>query len=306
MDIIQVTTKAELKQFIHFPYSFYKNDPLWVPPLLVELKGQFNKKKNPLLDHCEYALFLLECNHQVIGRIAAFIDHLAVDFWKEPIGLFGYYECIDDRDASELLLNTALNWLKQHGMKSMRGPWSFVSQEWGLVIDGFSPSPVIMAPYNPPYYINHFENFGLAKAKDLLCYYISGREGYVVPSRILDLTNDVAKRFEVTVRRVDMKNYDKEVQTIIELSNNSLIGNWGYSPLTKAEAEAVARDLKSIIQTKGVLFAEDKYGKAIGFVIAIPDINIILKNMKGRLFPFGWLKLLWGLPRLTNFRLFGL
>jgi GNAT superfamily N-acetyltransferase len=306
MEIRIVENKADLLKFINFPYEFYRADPLWVPPLRKEMQGQFDPARNPLLDHCDYALFLLEEKGDLIGRIAAFIDHLAVDFWEEPIGLFGYYECVPDQKASQKLLESAAQWLRDRGMTIMRGPWTFVSQEWGLVVEGFTPAPTIMAPHNPPYYADHLGKFGFEKIKDLLCYYISGNEGYQIPERILNLTDRVAKRYGVRVRQIDLTCYDEEVEIILELSNISIIDNWGYSPVTEAEAQAVARDLKQIVQAKGVMIAEDAEGRPIGFAIALPNINMLLKGLNGRLLPFGWLKLLLGLPRLTNFRMFAL
>jgi GNAT superfamily N-acetyltransferase len=306
MEIREVQTRVALKHFYEFPYRFYRDDPLWVPPLRSEARGQFDPKHNPFLDHCDYALFLLERDSQVIGRIAAFIDTLAVAFWGEPIGLFGYYECVSDSKASKLLLEAAADWLRRKGMSTMRGPWSFVSQEWGLVVEGFDHPPVIMAPHNPVYYDGQMTAFGLEKVKDLLCYYISAREGYEIPERILTLTDRVAERYSVTIRQLDMRQYDQEVQVIMELSNISILDNWGYSPVTEAEAQAVARDLKQIVQPEGVLFAEDAQGRAIGFAIALPDMNVLLKDMNGRLLPFGWLRLLRGLPRLSNYRMFAL
>jgi len=306
MKIHPVGDKKDLARFINFPYQFYRDDPNWVPPLRFDLKGQFNPAKNPLLDHCDTQLFLLLAEGEIIGRVAAFIDHLAVDFWEEKIGLFGYYECIPDPEASQALLGAAADWLKERGMESMRGPWTFVSEEWGLVVEGFSPPPCIMSPYNPPYYDGHFGSFGLTKIKDLLCYYISGKEGYQIPDRILSLTDRVAERYGVKVRPVDMSRYDQEVQIILDLSNSSIIDNWGYSPVTEAEADAMARDLKQVIQPKGVLFAEDAAGRPIGFAIALPDINQLIKNLNGRMLPLGWLKLLWGIPRLKSYRMFAL
>lgn len=306
MKIQTVETKNDLKRFINYPYRFYKDDPNWIPPLRIETREQFHPQTNPLLDHCDYRLFLLINDNDVIGRIAAFIDHLAADFWGEKIGLFGYYECIPSETASRMLLDAAADWLREHDMDSMRGPWTFVSQEWGLVVEGFTPPPVIMAPYNPPYYADHLSAFGLEKVKDLLCYYISGQEGYKIPDRILSLTDRVAKRYGVTVRPVDMKRYDEEVQVFLELSNLSIIDNWGYSPVTEAEAEKMAKDLKMVIQPKGVVFAEDSDGRAIGFAIALPDINTLLKGLNGHLLPFGWLKLLLGIPRLKSYRMFAL
>jgi hypothetical protein len=152
MHIRPVQTRKDLTAFINLPYQLYRHDPVWVPPLRDEQRGQFDPKRNPLLDHCEWQLFLLEDNGKLIGRIAAFIDLLAVDFWKERIGLFGYYECAPDPAAALALLEAARDWLRARNCTSMRGPWTFVSQEWGLVVEGFTPSPVVMAPYNPPYY----------------------------------------------------------------------------------------------------------------------------------------------------------
>jgi len=306
MNIRTVRTGSDLKAFIGLPYQLYRDDPVWVPPLRSEAAGQFNPRLNPTLSHCEASLFLLEEGRSVIGRVAAFVDRLAVDFWNEPVGLFGYYECVPDAAASGMLLETADRWLGERGMKFMRGPWTFVSQEWGLVIEGFAPPPVIMAPYNPPFYIDHMTAFGLRKIKDLLCYSISASEGYRIPERILELTDGVARRTGVTVRPVDMKHYERDVQTVMDLSNQSLIDNWGYAPVTQDEVKAVARDLKQIIQPKGVLFAEDREGRPVGFAIAIPDVNTLLAGLNGRLLPFGWLKLLLGLPRLRRYRMFAL
>ncbi len=306
MNITQVETRKDLNTFIDLPYRLYKHDPVWVPPLRDEQQGQFDHVRNPLLDHCEYALFLLWQAGSPIGRVAAFIDKLAVEAWGEPIGLFGYYECPNDAAASKLLLDTAREWLTGHGMHSMRGPWSFVSQEWGAVVEGYTPSPIVMAPYNPVYYNDQFTAYGLAKAKDLLVYIVDVRQGYQVPERILTLTDRVAQRYKVHVRQLNMNDFDHEVETIIALSNQSLVNNWGYSPVTEAEVRAMAHDLKPIIHPKAVLFAEDEHGKPIGFAIAIPDVNQILKGLNGSLLPFGWVKMLWQLPRLKQYRMFAL
>ena len=277
-----------------------------MPPLRDEQQGQFDVKRNPLLEHCTYQLFLLEDKGNAIGRIAAFMDMLALDFWKQPIGLFGYFECIQNPQAARLLLETACAWLKERGMKSMRGPWTFVSQEWGMVVEGFTPSPIVMAPYNPAFYNEYLMDFGLQKVKDLLCWYVSAQEGYHIPPRILELTDTVAKRYGIHVRPVDMHRYEDEVKLIVELSNSSIIDNWGYSPVTEAEVQATARDLKPVVQPKAVLFAEDAKGRPVGFAIAIPDVNSLLKGLNGSLLPFGWFKLLTGIPRLKRYRMFAL
>lgn len=306
MHIAAVNSKQDLKQFIELPYRLYRIDPLWVAPLKNEVCAQFNPRKNPTLQHCDYQLFLLKEGQQVLGRMAAFIDHLAIDYWRKEIGLFGYYECPPDENAARQLLDAARIWLQARQMKKMRGPWSFVSQEWGSVVEGFSPSPVIMSPYNPDYYNQQYDQYGLEKIRDLLVYVIDARDGYQIPQRILHLTDKVAHRYGVRVRHLDMRNYEEEVQTVIDLSNRSLADNWGYAPVTDAEAQALARDLKPILHANAVVFAENAEGQQIGFAIAIPDVNVLLKKMNGRLFPCGFLRLLVGLPKLRQYRMFAL
>ncbi|MBN2676809.1 MAG: GNAT family N-acetyltransferase [Anaerolineaceae bacterium] len=306
MQIQPVVSRSDLKEFIELPYRHYRTDPLWVPPLKSEQKDQYDVRQNPMLEHCEYALFLVKDGGEVIGRVSAFIDRLALKHWQQPIGLFGSYECVQDAGASHLLLETAQDWLKKHGLKVMRGPWSFASQEWGLVQDGFSPAPVILAPYNPPWYNDQFLSFGLQKAKDLLVYYIDAREGYEIDDRYLTLTELVKKRYHIHTRPVDMKNIERDVVTIVELANQSLSNNWGFYPVTENEGRAMARDLKQIVNPKAIVIAEDENNRPIGFGMSLPDINILLKSMHGSLLPFGWLKMLIGLPKLKQYRMWAL
>lgn len=306
MEITQVTTHKDLNQFINFPYQHYKNDPVWVPPLRSEMAAQFNPKQNPFLDHCVYASFLLWEDNKVIGRIAAFYDLLANQFWGEKIGLFGYFECVKNEQAAGMLMRQAKTWLLEQGMEKMRGPWTFVTQEWGSVVEGYEPSPVVMSPYNPPNYNHYYETAGLKKIKDLVVYQIDATSGYKIPDRILSLTDRVAKRYQITTRCLNLKNLEHDAEIIITLSNQTLIKNWGYSPVTEDEVHATVNDLKKIIQPKGVIFAEDQFGRPVGFAIAIPDINQLLKGLNGRLLPFGWIKLLLGIPRLSHYRMFAL
>jgi ribosomal protein S18 acetylase RimI-like enzyme len=306
MQINQVTSPADLNKFIELPYHLYRDDPLWIPPLKSEQRGQFNRRKNPMLDHCEYALFLLMDGGQIIGRVSAFLDQLALDHWKQPIGLFGSYECINNPKAAAMLLGAAQDWLKNRGMKAMRGPWSFASQEWGLVCEGYEPAPVILAPYNPPWYNQQMTACGLRKVKDLLVYYIDAREGYQIDERYLTLTELVKKKYHIRTRPVDMKNLERDVVTIVDLANQSISDNWGFYPVTEAEGRAMAHDLKQIVNPKAIVIAEDENGRPIGFGMSLPDINILLKDMHGSLLPFGWLKLLTGLPKLTQYRMWAL
>ena len=306
MQIRSVRNKKDLAEFIELPYRLYRQDPVWVPPLRSDQWNQFDSKRNPMLNHCEYVLFLLQDGPRIVGRISAFVDRLAVDWWKEKVGLFGSFECIADDSAAQMLLSSAQEWLIVRGMKTMRGPWSFASQEWGLVVEGFTPSPVVMAPYNPPQYNDYLIHFGLEKVKDLMVYYVDSEEGYQIPERYLRLTNQVQEKLKVTVRSVDMRNLEKEVATFVRLANRSIANNWGFYPVTDEEGKSIARDMKPVVDPKLLLFAEDARGEAIGFAMALPDVNTLLKGLNGRLFPFGWLKLLIGLPRIRQYRMWAL
>jgi len=306
MNIIEVNDKAGLQKFVQLPYRLYRDDPLWVAPLRSEQWSQFDVARNPMLEHCSYCLLLAVDGPRVLGRISAFTDRLALAHWQQPIGLFGSFECIQDPSVAHALLGAAHDWLRNRGMQTMRGPWSFASQEWGLVVEGVSPSPVILAPYNPPWYNDHFLSFGMEKAKDLIVYLADENQGYHIPQRILKLTDRIRERYGVRVRQVDMNNLEQEVTVMVQLANQTICDNWGFYPVTEAEGKAMARDLKQIVKPAGLLIAEDPDGRPVGFAMALPDINLLIKGLNGRLLPFGWLKLLLGLPRLDQYRLWAL
>ncbi len=306
MEIITVQTPKELKAFIEFPYQLYKNDPVWVAPLRSEQAAQFVPEKNPMLAHCTYTLFLAKESQRVVGRISAFIDHLAIEHWQQPIGLFGSFECIEDEKVGLALLQAAADWLVSQGMRSMRGPWSFASQEWGLVVDGFRPDPVILAPYNPPYYNDYLLKFGLQKVKDLKVYVLDATQGYQIPERYLTLTDVIQRRYGIKVRSVDMKHIEDDVVTITQLANTSISDNWGFYPVTDAEARAMARDLKDVINPKAALIAEDRDGKPIGFALTLPDINLMLKGLNGRMSPRLIFRMLFMLRHVHQYRMWAL
>ena len=305
--ITPVQNSRGLQLFIDLPYQLYRDDPNWVAPLRSEQKAQYDPAKNPMLKHCEYTLFLAVRAGRVIGRISAFIDHLALEHWQQPIGLFGSFECINDPAVAHALLNAARDWLRTKGMTTMRGPWSFASQEWGLVVEGFEPPPVILAPYNPPWYNELLTSFGMVKANDLLVYVIDAREHYTVPERILTLTDKVRQRYRVRIRPVNMQRLEEDVLTITRLANESISDNWGFYPVTDEEARAMARDMRQIVHPRAILIAEEEEsGRPIGFAMSLPDVNQVLKGLNGRLLPLGIFKMLFKLPRLKQYRMWAL
>lgn len=271
----------------------------------MEQKKLFLPKTNSVLRDADYRFFLLRENGKILGRIAAWINPIANAYWKEDIGFFGYYECINDMAAAGMLLEAAEQWLKERGIHRMRGQWNFETQDMGFIYEGFDLPPVILSSYNYPYYNEHMRHFGFKKIKDLLVFNADVEGGYQVPRRFIRLTDRIAQRFKVSVRQLDMKRLVEEALLIVRLTNASLRNNWGFYPVDESEAEQLAKDLKSIIQPEGILFAEVE-GRAIGYIIALPDVNHLLRGLNGHLFPLGAVRLLRGIKRLNRYRIWAL
>ena len=305
MNIYAVKTKGDLKRFINFPYYFHRNTTNWIPPLRLDHKNVFNPKKNSGLNHCEYQPFLLYRNNEIIGRIVVYVNHVANKYWNEKIGFFGHYECIKDQRATSLLLETAEKWLLDRGIEIMRGQWNFISQDIGFIYEGFDIPPIILSSYNPTYYNDQMVEYGMQKVRDLLVYSCDMTKGYKIPDRFLTFTDRIAERYRVTVRAINMKNLIEDARIIVRLTNESIADNWGFYPVDEIEANQIAADLKMIVHPEVVLIAEVD-GEPIGFIIALPDINHILKDMNGRLFPFGIFKLLRGIKKIKRYRIWAL
>jgi len=303
--IKRVTTKSDLKKFIEFPYRFYRCNPAWIPPLKIEQEKIFNPKKNSLLQHCDYQLFLLYETDKIAGRIAVYVNHAANKYWQAKIGFFGHYECIPDPGAAGMLLNTAENWLKEQGMQVMRGQWNLVSQDIGFIYEGFDLPTTVLSSYNPPYYNDHMVQYGMKKARDLMVYNADLGKGYKLPSRFFSFTDKIARRYGVKIRTINMKRLVEDARIIVRLTNESLKDNWGYYPVEETEAENIAADLKMIIHPEMVFIAEVD-GKPVGYLLSIPDVNDILKHMKGRLFPLGIFKLLRGIKKINRYRIWAM
>ena len=305
MKIQAIATRPDLKRFIDFPYQLHRHTPHWIPPLKFDQKNIFNPKKNSVLQHCDYQFFLLFDDENLIGRIAVYVNHVANAYWQEKIGFFGHYECIDDQNAASLLLGTAEQWLRQRGMETMRGQWNFVSQDIGFICAGFDIPPIVLSTYNPPYYNDQVIAFGMKKARDLLVYSCDTGKGYRIPDRFLAFTDRIAERYQVTVRPINMKKLVEDARIIVRLTNESIGDNWGFYPVDESEAEQLAADLKMIVHPEVVLIAEiDR--KPIGYLLALPDVNIILKDLNGRLLPFGIFKLLRGIKKINRYRIWAL
>ncbi len=286
--------------FIALPWRIYKDDPNWVTEPISEIKAKFNPEKNPYYDHSEVQLFIAERNGIVEGRIVAHIDHIFLDFWNEKVGFFGFFECTRDYEVAKALYDRAGAWLSRRGMERIRGPFSFSTNDVvAFLLEGFSSPPVIMMPYNPEYYIEFAERYGFVKAKDLVAYFLTTEN---LNWRIIEIAERLKRRSHFTVRSLNFRKIKEEIALVRQVYNKAWERNWGFVPMTEREFEHIALRLKQIAD-KELVFIAEADNKPIGFFMALPDINLALAHLRsGRLFPFGFLKLLWWARRIKSLR----
>jgi len=300
VQIIPVANKKEKMEFIKFPWKVYKNDPYWVPPLILDMKNMMDRNKCPFFEHSEADFFIARKNGETVGRIAAILNNRHNQVHKDNIGFFGFFEAINDVDVTRSLLNAAADWCREKNLDSIRGPMNYSQNETcGLLIDSFDSSPVIMMTYNPPYYIDLFEQCGLRKVMDLYAYYLSAEKE--LPERLVRVAERIKKRAGVTIRPINLKNFWSEVERVKKVYNAAWAPNWGFVPLTDNEIKHLAKELKPAIDPDIVFMAEDN-GEPIGFSLALPDFNIAIKKANGRLFPTGLLKILWNKRKIDGVR----
>lgn len=291
IDFKVVNSKSDLKEFIKFAWKIYDGDPFWVPPLIIDKMNLLNKEKNPFFHHAEIELYIAYRNGETVGRIAAIKNELHNEVHKDNVGFFGFFESINDQQVANALLNKAKEWLKEKGFSEMRGPANPSSNdEWGLLLEGFEDSPRLLMTYNPKYYIDLFEKYGLEKVKDLYAYKLENKK--VLSSEKLKRVAELAKqRAGVTVRVMNKKDFANELVKFKYVYNKAWAPNWGFVPMTDAEIDHMAADLKPLVDPNLVLFVE-KDGETVGAALVMPDYNFIIKNLNGKLFPFGFIKLL--------------
>jgi GNAT superfamily N-acetyltransferase len=260
------------------------------------VEALLSRGKNPFFEHADAEYFIAERDSAVVGRIAAISNRLHNETHGDRVGFFGFFECIDDQTVADALFQAAGDWCRALGHDLLRGPASFsVNDECGLLVDGFDTPPTLMMPHNPRYYINLIERAGFTKAKDLWVYQGGSMEAYVpVPERLARATELIRQRQGITVRPLNMKDFEGEVERIKELYNSAWEKNWGFVPMTEHEIDHLAEQFKPVVIPELVPMAE-KDGKLIGFGIALPDLNVVFRsNRSGRLFPVV-VRLLWAL-----------
>jgi len=300
INITAVESKKELRDFIKLSWKIYHQDPHWVAPLILDMKKILDKKKNPFFQHSEAELFLAHRDGEVVGRIAAIINRNHNRFHNDQVGFFGFFESIDDRRVANELLRTAESWVKARGMTALRGPMNFSTNDpCGFLSEGFDSHPVVLMTYNPPYYLNLMEGAGFQKIKELYAYYFN--RDMPIPERFAEMARRTLANENIRFRTINLKDFDNEVKRVQEIYNEAWQGNWGFVPMTAAELTHMAKDLKQIVDPDIVYFAEVN-GKTAGFSLSLPDYNEILKDLNGRLLPFGIFKLLLNRKKIKRIR----
>jgi len=296
-----VVGRRDLETFIRLPYRLLQDEPCWPPPLLFDVRNRLDRSKNPFFEHGEAEYFVARRGREVVGRIAAIRNHLHEEVHGEKLGFFGWFDLIDDEDVARALLDTARDWVAERGLEAIRGPVSFsLNDECGCLVDGFEHPATIMTPWNPPWYGTRIEAAGFRKSKDLYSFALPVMD--FGAERIGRIVKRIKKREGARLREFDPKHFDQEVARIESIYNEAWTDNWGFVPMTPAEFRHMAKELKPVLVPELAHFVEIE-GRPVGFSLVLPDVNVILKKLKGRLFPLGILRLLFGLKRVERIRL---
>lgn len=294
-----VSGRRDLRRFLRLPWQLYRNDPAWIPPLLADQRALLDRRRHPFHRHAEVEYFLARRGGNVVGRIAAVVNRRFIEFHGEHTGFFGFFESVDDRDVAAALLGSAEEWLRRRGMTHVLGPMNFsTNEDCGLLVDGFAHPPAVMMPHNPPYYADLLDGSGYAKAKDLLAYWL---EGPHVPERLARGVARLQRTEGIRIRPIELRHLERDVGHIQEIYNSAWERNWGFVPMTDEEFAYLARQLKQVVDPVVCLLAEAE-GEPVGFALALPDLNQVLRHMDGRLFPFGLAKFFWYRRKINQAR----
>ncbi len=291
--IERVESKRDLKAFIDVPRELYRDDPAWVAPLRFERMGVLDKSKNPYFDHARAEYWIAYKDNDPVGRISAQVDDLAQDWHGEGTGHFGFIESPDDPAVFKALFNAAENWLHDQGMTRVMGPFNLsVNEECGLLVDGFEHPPRLLMGHALPYYEARVEEQGYSACKTMYAYDLDIRREW--PERTRRILAKAAKNERMMIRPLNMKNLDSELKLFISIFNDAWSDNWGFVPFTDAEIAKLGDDLKLFLRPD-ICHIAYWDGEPAAFMIVLPDINNAIAGMNGRLFPFGWAKLVWNL-----------
>jgi GNAT superfamily N-acetyltransferase len=299
LELTPVVTRQEREAFIALPYALHRADPCWVPMLRRDARALLSRRRNAFFEHAQADYFLARRGERVVGRVAAIHNRRHNETHGDRVGFFGFFECADDPQAARALLDAAALWARGRGLDALRGPASFsINDEVGLLVEGFDAPPTLMMPHNPPRYVALLEDAGFRRVKNLFAY--ECRVG-AVPPRLGDVERVLGRRYGVRVRPLDLRRFAAELAHVKRLYNAAWERNWGFVPLSEAEIDQLARQLRPVVVPELALFAE-RDGRPIGMAVVLPDFNVALRaNPSGRLVP-GILRVLWRARRIERVR----
>jgi len=297
----------DLDAFVHAPHIIFKDDPMWIAPLEFEIRERLTPSKNPFFKHGQGTLFTAWKDGKLVGRVSAQIDHEHIKRYNDATGFFGFFDTINDEAVAKKLIDAAAAWLRSRGMQRMRGPMSLsINEEVGLLVEGFDMPPMVMMGHSMPYQGALAEACGLTKIKDLLAWrYVVGD----MPPRAVRAWEQIQEMPEVKIRSLRKDDLDNELRTVLDIQEDAWADNWGHVSLTEDEARKAVKDLGLVLNEELAMVAEID-GEAAAMCIAFPNLNEATRDLKGKLFPFGFAKLLWRLkvkqPRTARLFLLGI
>jgi hypothetical protein len=304
LDVRPITTLAGRRRFVDLPFRIFGRDPAWVPPLRLSVYDRLSPK-HPANEHQQTALWMAYRNGRPVGRISACVDRFFNDYQHVLWGWVGFFEAFDDPGAVAALFETACDWTKAHGATTVVGPASFTTNdEIGLLVKGFEYPPLMLTTHNPPYYERLWVDWGWQPAMDLWGW--RGSKGPTVLSdRQRRALERIRERSEGTIRSMKMADFDAEIGRLFEVYNAAWSENWGFAPMPEAEIRHLAKQLKQIIDPELALVIEDRKGEPMAVAIVLLDVNEIMAKIRsGRLAPIGWYRLLRGLQKVHQARVF--
>ena len=309
VSIRPVRTRSELKRFVKVPFRLHRESEQWVPPLIFERMQFLDRKKNPWFEHGEAEYFLAERDGEPVGRITAHIDHRWDEYQGGKDAMFGFFEAAEDPEVVRALLDAASEWALARGRERLLGPMDFTTNdEIGILIEGFERKPMILEPWHPPYYQRLIEAEGFGKAMDVLMWELRMgelKEGEKFDPSIHEAADKALRDEGIVIRNMRKRDMANEVRRFMDVYNEAWGDNWGFVPITDAEVEFQAKNLKQVLDEEWTFMAE-KDGEVVGAALTLPDINRVMAGLNGRLLPFGWAKFLLGKRKIDRLRVFAL
>jgi GNAT superfamily N-acetyltransferase len=309
VSIRPVRTRRELKRFVKVPFRLHRDHPQWVPPLVFERMEFLNPKKNPYFEHAEVEFFLAEREGEPVGRISAQVDRRWDEYQGGSDAMFGFFETSEDPEVARALLDAAGEWAAAKGRGRILGPMDFTTNdEIGILVEGHERRPMILEPWHPPYYRELIEGHGFEKTMDVLMWELQFgdlKEGERFDPSIHAAAEKALHEEGIAIRNMRKRDMAGEVRRFMDVYNEAWGDNWGFVPITDAEVEFQAKNLKQVIDEDWAYMAE-KDGEVIGAALTLPDVNQVLAKLNGRLLPFGWLRFLLGKGKVDQLRVFAL